>query len=162
MRALATAAAVVAVFLAELWFGEDGSTLAPRLRWAALTALLALATVWWIGRASGRRFRIIAMMACVAASVAGFVMGDREATRAYNYCVANGEEIRTQLATYRQREGHYPARLDLAIARERLCTRALRGTLLWYSATASTYQLEFGDYLVTFRSTDQAPFVAAK
>ena len=150
------------ISLAELWFGEDGSSIFPRVWWAAVTGLLGVAAVWRIASASRYAVRSVAAIACGAVSIAAFLIGDREATHAYNYCVDHGEEIRSRLAAYRERKHTYPTRLDMAVEEERLCTRTLRGSILRYSATASMYKLEFGDYLVSFTATDQEPFTAVK
>jgi hypothetical protein len=152
----------VAPVVAEVWFGEDNSNLFPRIWWATLTGVLATAAVWRLASTSGKRMRTAMATACAAAAVAGLLIGTQEATRAYNECVEHGEDIRRELAAYKQQHGHYPTHLRQAIKRSSSCSRALRGSLLRYSATASEYELEFGDYLVTFRATDQEKFVATK
>jgi hypothetical protein len=143
------------IFLADSWFGEGGSM--SLAKWAVASCATAVAIVWRLTRGDRAVLRVLAMSACAALGAAGFVTGDHEHTRAYNECVRHGEEIRAQLSAYRQREGHYPDRLDRAVDQKRLCNRTLRGSILWYSATASTYQLEFGDDLVTFRAGEDLP-----
>jgi len=153
---------LVIVLVAGVWFGEDSSNPARSLRWLALDAALGIGSVVWLTRMQRRLFRVVASVACIAAAAAGFLLGQRSESRAYNYCVEHCEELRTELRAYQEREGRYPERLTQAIGREQLCVRSLRGTLLWYSTTNSSYQLEFGDYLVTWRATDRDPFIATK
>jgi hypothetical protein len=162
IRAFVLALLLLATLAAGVWFGEDNSNVFPRVWWATLTGVLATAAAWRLTSTSGRWLRTSITVASAAVAVAGFVIGGGEATRAYNECVARGEDIRRELAAYKQQHGHYPRQLPEAIKRSSSCSRALRGSLLQYSATAPGYQLEFGDYLVTFRATDQHEFMATK
>lgn len=152
----------VAVLLTGTWLGEAGSNPIHGLRGLALGTVLAVGLVVWFTKGHRRSLRAAASFGCIAAACVGFMVGQHSAMRAYNACVEHREEIRDELRAYRQREGHFPVHLAEALGRNRSCTRPLRGSLLRYSATDSSYELEFGDYLTTWRSTNRDAFIATK
>ncbi|GEJ57742.1 hypothetical protein [Anaeromyxobacter diazotrophicus] len=150
------------VLVGAVYLGEDVSDPMGSLAWIALDSALAAGAVLRLTKRQRRSVRFLAALALVAVAGVGFLVGSRSRTRAYNECVEHGEAIRGGLRRYMEREGHYPATLEQAVAQGRMCLRPLRGTILRYSTTGHAYELQFGDHLVTWRATDREAFIARK
>ncbi|GMV19908.1 MAG: hypothetical protein AMXMBFR56_81320 [Polyangiaceae bacterium] len=157
-RRVAVVAIAAAAFLLGVWFGEAGAGVpsVAQLLLVPLSAVVA-ATV-----APGQALVRSSAAALVATLlVAGWIVGARGATAAFNACVSNGETVRQSLASHRSRHGRFPNSLaDLGAPVP--CSRFLRGSLLTYNTTGATYDLYFGDHLTTHHATDAHGFAAHK
>lgn len=103
----------------------------------------------------------ITAVTAVGVLAVGWVAGGQSSQRAYDECMARGEEVRSALAEFRAHAGGYPRSLD-EIPRRLPCRRVLRGSLLKYELTGSGYALSFGDWLVSHSATESEGFMAHK
>lgn len=102
----------------------------------------------------------------LAAWMFGYVSGSSAYSRAYNDCVANGEQVRVALADYYQIHQVYPERLS-ALNAKLPCEIDLRPSflptsMLSYKRTAQGYSLYFGDAFVSHEASQAKPFEAHK
>jgi len=149
---------VLFVIVFAFWHGEGGS---PPWEIEPISgALIAAFTVAAVTRGSYSVRAIGGLVSFVLYAIA-FLLGGQSFGHAYNECVEKGEVVRTQLATYRSREGHFPDRLN-QLDEFDLGGRILRATVLEYERTEMGYTLSFRDWLVEHRATESEPFAAHK
>lgn len=139
------------------WFGE--ASVSPGL--AELLAALAFAAAGFALHRGPWLRRALAAAATVGVFAIALVAGGESSRRAYNECVARGEEVRSALAEFRSRTGRYPQSLD-EIPHQLACRRMLRGSILKYEMTKSGYHLRFGDWLVSHSATESEGFTPHK
>ena len=119
---------------------------------AVLLACLVTAGLWR---------RLLAALLLGGIGLSAWQLGGSEAARAFNECVASGEEVRQTLADYRAAHGRYPAELAQALP-DLPCRPRFANTLLHYTASADTYTLYFGDALVSHQASESSEFTAHK
>jgi hypothetical protein len=144
--------------IVAFWLGEEGRGLFQIFPYAI--GLIGMATIPYL-MSKKWKYPILFGFLFIGFYVAAFYMGDISFSRAYSSCLKNGEPVRTYLSNYKTKHGKYPEVLDeLDVALP--CSRCLRGTILEYESTASTYKLLFKDWLVEHVATDKEPFMAHK
>jgi hypothetical protein len=160
------------LFMVTWWLSEDLFFPVEQLRalhldrsagWVAACCLLIAglaaigsAILWrrgWSGRLSG------ATLLIAATAAAGYI-GGHCASTALNDCVASSEQLRAALAGYQHRTGSFPATLEQLGAVP--CKRCLRGTIVTYKSDGKTYDISFGDWLVSWHGTDREPVTPIK
>lgn len=144
--------------IVAFWIGEEGRGLFQIFPYAI--GLIGMATIPYL-MSKKWRYRTLFGLLFIVFYGAAFYMGDTSFSRAYRSCLENGEQVRTYLSNYKTKHGKYPEllyELDVALP----CSRCLRGTILEYESTASTYKLLFKDWLVEHVATDKEPFMAHK
>lgn len=90
-----------------------------------------------------------------------FYAGDCSFYKAYNTCFKKAELIRGKLSNYKVTNGEYPDELK-DLNKPLPCSRCLRGTILKYESTGSSYKISFEDWLMEHSATDKKPFMAHK
>jgi hypothetical protein len=95
-----------------------------------------------------------------------YMLGQNSATRAFNSCISNGEEVRTALQAYYQKHKAYPNTLS-DLNSKLPCDIDLRPiflntSVLDYERTALGYKLYFGDSFASHTATESQPFEAHK
>lgn len=172
MKRLAVALVAVMLFFGTWWLSEDlyfpiallqalrldhpsGILLAGFAVVAAL-ACLGSSIVW----RNGWPARLAAAALLIAATFSGGYVGGRCGSSALNECAQTGEQVRIRLAKFRQKTGTFPNTLgDLGHVP---CQRCFRGTILHYTSNGNSYDLSFGDWLVSWHGTDREPITAIK
>ena len=144
--------------IVAFWLGEAGRGLLQIFPY--VIGLIGMGTISYL-MFKKWEYRIFFGFLFIVFYVAAFYMGDISFSRAYSSCLKNGEQVRTYLSNYKTKHGKYPEvldKLDVALP----CSRCLRGTILEYEGTASTYELSFKDWLVEHSATDKESFIAHK
>jgi len=90
-----------------------------------------------------------------------FVAGLWSFGHAFAQCLKQGENVRSALHEYRQRNGSYPDALA-QLEGDVLCNRRSRPSILVYKKTETGYELSFGDWLIEHVASDTAAFMAHK
>ena len=129
-----------------------------------LLAAVAAFILWCAAGRSWRRAgaRAVASAMLVAALAAGLWGGSVVEARAFNACVARGEDVRAALEAYRVAHGEYPPSLA-ALGWPRLPgARLLHGNLLTYESDRSSYRLRFRDWFYEYRASNESAFMAHK
>jgi hypothetical protein len=158
MRLVAAAVVVISSILFALWLGESGRSpldielLLLGLSASVAVALLAMLKTWK---------RVGLAIAFLAAYGASYGVGAASFSSAFAECLRNGEEIRSRLQMFRDRNGAYPERLE-QISGAMPCPLIARATLLSYERSGSGYTLRFGDWLVEHKATESESFMAHK
>lgn len=158
MRLVAALVVVTGCLLFALWLGESGRSpldiepLLLGLSASVAAALLAIRTTWK---------RIGLAIAFFAAYGSSYVAGAASFSSAFGECLRSGEEIRSRLQTFRDRNGAFPEHLE-QIPGAMPCPLIARATLLRYERSGSGYSLRFGDWLVEHRATESESFMAYK
>jgi hypothetical protein len=158
MRKAIAVLSTIMLLLVSFWLGEAGKgifRITPYLfGLIGIVAIPYLISKKWKYRAlSGFIFIILYAVA--------FYMGDLSFYQAYNNCIEEAEQIRTTLFEFKDQNGKYPADLD-DLNIQLPCSRFLRGTILEYESTASSYKIWFKDWLVGHSATDKEPFITHK
>ena len=160
VRKLFVVVVVTLMVFAAFAYGE--SRLGPGDLLVGAVVLLAANSLvsfgFWPGRISGK---VMLAVVCGLLAIAALNLGSRSFRSAFNECVSRGEAVRAALATHRARHGSFPVQLS-ELAEPAPCRRAMLTSLLHYSMTPETYELWFGDWLVSHRATDSHPFEATK
>lgn len=161
-----------AVFFAAWWLFEDLFFPIPQLHAmhadnaiglivsaVLLTLLLAAAgaAIVWGG---GMAWRVIGAMILIAAAYAGSNVGAHFGTAALEECAGNPQRLTTSLAAFHARSGRFPRTLDELGTVP--CSRPLRGTIVWYRSNGQTYDVAFGDWLVSWHGSDREAITAIK
>ncbi|WP_438042781.1 hypothetical protein [Sorangium sp. So ce128] len=145
--------------VAGLWSGE-----------ARVGPLPSGTTLMWTAASGGaaaivpvrrRLRRAVAIAAAVASFWVAWWAGRREATAAFNECVASGESLRDALALYKATTGKFPTKLS-ELPRRPPGRLILRGSMWDYERTMEGYDLRLSDWLVTHRATHAQAFTAHK
>ena len=123
-----------------------------------IAALVAIgsAIVWrggWPGRFAGAALLI-------ASTAAGGYIGGSCASAALNECAKSPQDLRTSLTAYQHRTGKFPQTLEQLGTVP--CKRCLRGTIVTYKSDGKTYDISFGDWLVSWHGTDREPITLFK
>ena len=154
--ATATGVLLLAV-LSGAWLGSDLDLIdAGDVIGALVVVVLALLV-------PERRIGVRALLPILAfAAFAGaWGFGQYDGRRAYDECMANGDDVRVLVLDYMQKTGGYPA--SLRNLDERVpCRRVLRGTILHYTRTPTGFDLYFGDWLGSCHATERHPFGCRK
>ena len=141
-----------------LWLGEGGlqpwSTLPAA---AGITGCLLAALI----APGGWRRKGLAGAVSLILYIAAFAAGSLSFERAFNECLAQGEELRGRLREYQRVNGRYPEHLA-QLHGPTPCGRLLRPTILDYAGTGDGYVLSFRDWLVEHRATESTTFYAHK
>ena len=149
---------VLGLAMLGFWLGEGGVALRePIWGGAALAGSLMVAVV----APTALRGKVVVGAAAFLVIVATWFIGTHSLARAFNECVARGEEVRGSLTMYREEIGQYPVDLD-ALGISIPCGRITRPSVLVYEKTAAGYRLSFADWLVTLRATESESFIAGK
>jgi hypothetical protein len=153
------AAAVLVAAAVGLWFGEGrGGPLPSGGSWMCAVVSVGVVAILPVRR---RLWRVVAIVAAFAAFWTAWWAGRREATAAFNECLASGELLRDALASYRATMGKFPA--DLSDLPQRPPGRLiLRGWAWDYKRTTEGYELRLSDWLVTHCATHAQTFAAHK
>ena len=93
--------------------------------------------------------------------VAAFIAGTQSFARAFNACVESGDEMRTRLSEYRNKNGEFPNRLS-QLDGDGQCARITRPSILKYTKTKVGYFLTFEDWLVRYSATESQRFIPSK
>jgi hypothetical protein len=142
---------MVAAVAAGVWSGEtETDFLLDRVG-----LVLAVASLM-AGVAIGRRVRSRVLLGLLTLSLfgTGVVVGSRNLGRVYNNCFHDGVNAQDDLAQYLATHGAYPSNLSV-LPGSPYCARLLRGPLLEYTSTGSTYELSFQDWLVSQEANDK-------
>lgn len=143
--------------VAGVWWGE-GSALLP---FGALLSAASVGVVGLILPSNRRSGRALAAALAVLAFGGGWSVGRREATTAFNECVARAESVRDALRRHHDSTGAFPS--ELSNLRSPVVGRlVVRGTIWSYEQTPDGYDLELSDALVTHRATHAHPLTAHK
>jgi hypothetical protein len=140
------------------WFGEGALLARGELPVVGGVIACLVVTALVPGRWPLKVFAGVASLALYAVA---FYSGSLSFDRAFNECVARGEEVRVQLTEYRNRHNRYPEHLG-QLEGFALCERITRPTILDYQKTRDGYELSFGDWLVEHKATESETFIAHK
>ena len=158
MRKAASIALVVLLCGLGVWLGEGGIPLFRAWPLAAavvggLVVVVVAPGAAWKKAAFGAAFLLLYAVA--------YFSGLQSFGRAFDECLARGEEVRALLSRYQARSGQYPESLD-ELGVPVPCGRLTRPTLLVYERTESGYAIRFGDWLVEHSATESEAFMAHK
>lgn len=156
-KVIAVLTTIIFLFVA-FWLGEAGKGLFQIFPYVAgLVGILTIPSLM----STKLKYRAFVGFLFIVFYAAAFYMGHLSFYRAYNACLESAEQIRTDLSVYKTKNGKYPDVLD-DLNSPLPCERCLRGTILEYESTASSYKIWFKDRLVEHRATDKEPFFAHK
>lgn len=158
MNKLIGVLSTIILLFVSFWLGEAGKGLFQIFPYLigliGIVALPYLISKKWM-------YRTLFGFLFIVSYAAAFYMGDLSFCRAYNTCLEEAEQTRTALSDFKTKNGKYPVALDdLNIPLP--CSRCLRGTILEYESTDSSYRICFKDWLVEHSATDKEPFLAHK
>lgn len=156
LRKFASAFLLITTGLIGFWFGEDFLPLISS--WVLLALIgLPLATAAVAPRHDNFHLRTTLLVAALLFIGAWFA-GQTVAGRAFDDCLARGEEVRLALRNYRLQQGQFPQHLnDLAI--DLPGQRLLHSTLLTYQPKEGDYRLSFANALVEHVANSRYPFL---
>lgn len=141
--------------LAGAWLGNGDASL------LSSGGMVCVAAAWLINGAVCRRWRHRLVGAALLLVVFGCAwwFGNRDRGLAYNEWMVQGEDVRTDLASFRAKHGRFPATLS-HLRTSLPGRRLLRGQLAHYTVGphGDGYKLLYGDWLVTFYASDTEPF----
>lgn len=148
---------LILLLITAFWWGEGGGGIDATMS-ACIVAILVSAIVFFTQWKL--LFKVSAYLGLSALFIAAFIAGQASNGRAFNECVAHGDDARTLLQAYFQVNQSYPA--TLSVLNSVQCNRILRSSILDYQLTKQGYQLYFGDSFVSFVATESQPFEAHK
>mgnify|MGYP001198087781 CR=1 FL=1 len=140
------------------WAGEaDGQLLSNFLLFSVIPALFFMLFF------TPANWPVKLILGCVFLLSYGYsaALGTKSYVRAYNECVATGEKIREQLATFYHKNQQYPEHLSQMSGFD-ACERVMHPTILTYEKTALGYEISFDDGVVMHQATASQPFEAHK
>jgi hypothetical protein len=140
------------------WIGEGGLQLWTTLPVAA--GVIGCLLVAFISPGRWRRKGLTGSVSLIV-YIAAVGVGSLSFERAFNECLAKGEEVRGRLGEYQRANGRYPERLA-QLHGPTPCGRVLRPTILEYARTPDGYVLSFRDWLVEHSATGSTSFHAHK
>ena len=156
-RAIVVLSTII-LLLVSFWLGEAGKgifRITPYLfGLIGIVTIPSLISQKW-------KYRTLSGFIFIILYAAVFYMGDLSFYQAYNNCIQEAEQIRISLFEFKDQNGKYPAELD-DLNIQLPCSRFLRGTILEYEGTASSYKILFKDWLVEHSATDKEPFLTHK
>lgn len=156
LRKLGSAFLLMATGLAGFWLGEG---YVPLISTTTLLTFLALPLA--VAALAPRRdsFHVrLTLLASALLFIAAWSAGQTSANRAFDECLARGEEVRLALRDYRLQHGRFPAVLaELAI--DLPGRRALRPALLSYQRKEGDYRLSFANALARHVANARYPFL---
>ncbi len=141
---------------AGFWFGGD--TGRGVSGWAVATLAAAVLLGDLLGPPRARTLRLGSAAAMALLFAAGWYAGIVELERAFDGCVARGEEVRRALEAHRAEHGAYPQTLDGLIGVDLPGRRLIRPDLMRYAATEDGYRLEFADATARLSATEARGF----
>ncbi|MEA3434892.1 MAG: hypothetical protein U9R43_00395 [Thermodesulfobacteriota bacterium] len=157
MKKLFVITSTLIFLLIAFWLGEAGMglfQLSPYL----MGLIGVLSTIFIFSKWKHRAVYVFFFFVLYAGA---FYAGDCSFYQAYNTCYQEAESIRNDLSNYKNKNGKYPDKLK-DLNKPLPCLRCIRGTILEYEATASSYKILFKDWLVEHSATDREPFTAHK
>jgi hypothetical protein len=158
MLHLALVVPPLALIALGYWLGEEGAfplrsaVIAGGL--AAFVAALPIARKPWPQK-------LAVAAGALGLYVLSFQAGSASYRSAFNDCIEKGENVRAALASFAERNKHYPSSLE-QLNTPIPCARRVRPTILLYEAVRDGYTLRFQDWLVTFEGTQYSPLAARK
>lgn len=156
LRKFASAALLAATGLTGFWLGEGYLPLISS--WVLLALIgLPLATAALAPHQDSFHVRIT-LLAAALLFIGAWFAGQTAAGRAFDDCLARGEEVRLALRNYRLEQGQFPQQLeDLTI--DLPGQRLLHSTLLTYQPKEGDYRLSFANALVEYVANARYPFL---
>ncbi len=156
LRKFISAALFAATGLAGFWFGEG---FLPLISSWVLLALIALplATAALAPRHDNFHLRTT-LLATALLFIGAWFAGQTIAGRAFDECLARGEEVRLALRNHRLDHGRFPQQLDdldMQLPGQRL----LHPPLLNYRPKEGDYRLSFANTLVEYVANSRYPFL---
>jgi hypothetical protein len=139
------------------WWGEGGGGIDAIVS-ACIAALLVSPIVFFTKLKFF--YKLFAYLCLSALFIGVFIAGQTSSGRAFNECVAHGDDARVLLQAYFQAHQSYPT--ALSELNKVPCPRILRSSILSYQPTTQGYQLYFSDSFVLFTATESQPFEAHK
>lgn len=156
LRKLISAALLAFTGLTGFWFGEG---FLPLISSWVLLALIALPLATAALAPHRDSFHVrTTLMAAALLFIGAWFAGQTAAGRAFDDCLARGEEVRLALRNYRLEQGQFPQQLDdlgMVLPGQRL----LHSTLLTYQAKEGDYRLSFANALVEYVANARYPFL---
>ena len=149
---------LLATFVISVWLGESRDAIWEDLIWSGTVAIIA--AVLSILMIKKKWVKIICAILTFVISALGLYLGEYSASRAFNDCAKNAENLRVALDVYHDNYGRYPKTISELPTLP--CRRFIRGSLLDYNLTEKGYSLEFSDWLITFSASESDPFIAHK
>ncbi|MCD4689669.1 MAG: hypothetical protein K8R55_10115 [Desulfuromonadaceae bacterium] len=155
-RKFASAFLLAGTGLTGFWLGEGFLPLISS--WVLLALIgLPLATAALAPRHDSFHLRTT-LLAATLLFIGAWFTGQTVAGRAFDDCLARGEEVRQALGSYRLQQGQFPQQLsDLAI--DLPGQRLLHATLLTYQPKEGDYRLSFANTLVEHVANARYPFL---
>ncbi len=156
LRKFASALLLAATGLIGFWLGEGFLPLISS--WVLLAFIaLPLATAALAPHRDSFHVRIT-LLAAALLFIGTWFAGQSSAGRAFDDCLARGEEVRLALRSYRLQQGRFPLQLtDLAI--DLPGQRLLHPSLMTYQAKEGDYRLSFANALVQHVANARYPFL---
>ena len=158
MTKIITIILIPILLFVAFWFGESERgmfQLAPYVVWlfgGAITTVLY---------SKSKKKRII-LGATLTIFYSFFLYsGTTSFQKAYNSCVQDSESVRTALLKHKEKNGTFPASLDL-LEMDLPGKRFTRKNLLNYSQTNDGYKISFRDWLIEHTATESEGFLAHK
>jgi hypothetical protein len=142
-RGLLLGAVWAAALVAGFFFGGEPARGISWLAVAGLTTLVVLGDL--LGPPQRLPVRLASVALTAGLFAAGWYLGVTELERAFDGCVARGEQVRQALAEHHRVHGSYPSSLEALALSDLPGGRLLRSGLLEYSLTDDGYLLEFAD-----------------
>lgn len=159
LRKFISAALLASTGLTGFWFGEG---FLPLISSWVLLALIALPLATAALAPHRDSFHVrTTLMAAALLFIGAWFAGQTNAGRAFDDCVARGEEVRLALRSYRLEQGRFPEQLD-DLGIDLPGQRLLHSTLLTYQAKVGDYRLSFANALVEHVANARYPFLLPK
>lgn len=156
LRKLLSAALLVTTGLTGFWLGEG---FLPLISSWVLLALIALPLATTALAPHRDNFHVrTTLLAAALLFIAAWFAGQTTAGRAFDDCLARGEEVRLALRSYRLEQGRFPEQLD-DLGIDLPGQRLLHSTLLTYQAKEGDYRLSFANALVEHVANARYPFL---
>lgn len=156
LRKFISAALLAITGLTGFWLGED---FLPLISSWVLLALIALPLATAALAPHKDSFHVrTTLMAAALLFIGAWFAGQTAANRAFDDCLARGEEVRLTLRNYRLQQGRFPQRLDdldIDLPGQRL----LHSTLMNYQAKEGDYRLSFANALVEYVANARYSFL---
>lgn len=155
-----TALVLLLSLFSGYWLGEHRQSFLP-LSEILFASILLVSVSWQFKLKRWPTFLVIAMCLLTTFSFSWY-LGSKILQFTFNDCLHNGEEIRSKLAGFYQKNRFYPNTLEQLNAKYLPCQRVFPPQLLVYETTPSGYNLSFGDSIVTHMATEKSGFEAHK
>ncbi len=156
LRKFLSAALLAATGLTGFWLGEG---FLPLISSWVLLALIALPLATAALAPHQDSFHVrTTLMAAALLFIGAWFAGQTTADRAFDDCLARGEEVRLALRSYRLEQGRFPQRLD-DLAIDLPGQRLLHSTLITYQPKEGDYRLSFANTLVEHVANARYPFL---